>query len=130
MKIKRNPVGWFEIYVEDIARSKSFYEDVFALTLDPLPTPDPAIEMWSFPMDDETMNVYGAPGALCKMDGCSPGGGGTLIYFSCDDCEIEEARAVKAGGTVLKPKFAIGEHGFISIVMDTEGNSIGLHSMK
>jgi hypothetical protein len=130
MKIKRNPVGWFEIYVNDMARAKSFYEEVFAITLEPLATPDPSIEMWSFPMDEETMNVYGAPGALCKMDGCSPGNGGTLIYFSCDDCAVEEARAVNARATVLKPKFAIGEHGFISLVLDTEGNTIGLHSMK
>ena len=76
------------------------------------------------------MNVHGAPGALCKMEACSPGGGGTLIYFSCEDCAIEEARAVKAGGTILKPKLVIGEQGFISNVMDTEGNAIGLHSME
>jgi uncharacterized protein len=130
MNTKRNPVGWFEIYVEDMARSKSFYEEVFMITLDPLLSPDPSIEMWTFPMDDETMNVYGAPGALCKMENCLPGGGGTLIYFSCEDCALEEARALKAGGTILKSKFAIGEHGLISIIMDTEGNTIGLHSMK
>jgi uncharacterized protein len=81
MNTNRNPVGWFEIYVNDMARAKSFYEEVFAITLDSLPS-DPYIEMWGFPMDGETMNVYGAPGALCKMEGCSPGGGGTLIYFS------------------------------------------------
>lgn len=130
MATKRNPVGWFEIYVDDMNRSKAFYEQVFAFTLESLPTPDPSIEMWSFPMDDESMNVSGAPGALCKMEGCSPGGGGTLVYFSCEDCAIEEARVVQAGGSLLKPKFAIGDYGFISIVLDTEGNAIGLHSMK
>jgi predicted enzyme related to lactoylglutathione lyase len=30
---------------------------------------------------------------------------------------------------VIKPKMSIGEHGFIALVMDTEGNTIGLHSM-
>lgn len=130
MNTNRNPVGWFEIYVNDMARAKSFYETTLDVTLAPLPSPEPSIEMWSFPMDDETMNKYGAPGALCKMDGCSAGGGGTLIYFSCDDCAIEEARAAKTGGIILKPKFSIGEYGFISILTDTEGNTIGLHSMK
>jgi predicted enzyme related to lactoylglutathione lyase len=30
---------------------------------------------------------------------------------------------------VYVPKTDIGEHGFIAIIGDTEGNSIGLHSM-
>ena len=130
MSEKRNPVGWFEIYVDDMARAKSFYEATFSLTLELLPSPDPSTEMWSFPMTEEHMNIYGAPGALCKMDGCSPGAGGVLIYFNCANCEMEAERAADSGGTVIKPKFSIGEHGFISIVMDTEGNRIGLHSQE
>lgn len=130
MNTTRNPVGWFEIYVNDMTRAKSFYEATLATTLELLPSSEPSIEMWTFPMDDEVMNKYGAPGALCKMEGCSGGAGGTLIYFSCEDCEIEASRAVEAGGSILKPKFSIGEHGFISIIMDTEGNTIGLHSAK
>ncbi|MGK0185337.1 MAG: hypothetical protein ACI9R3_001113 [Verrucomicrobiales bacterium] len=50
--------------------------------------------------------------------------------FSCEDCAVEEARVAPAGGNVCKPKFAIGEFGFISLVSDTEGNMIGLHSLK
>lgn len=30
----------------------------------------------------------------------------------------------------MKPKFAIGQYGFIALVYDTEGNVFGLHSMK
>jgi hypothetical protein len=30
---------------------------------------------------------------------------------------------------VLKPKFSIGNNGFIAIIGDSEGNAIGLHSM-
>jgi predicted enzyme related to lactoylglutathione lyase len=59
-----------------------------------------------------------------------PGTGGTLVYFACEDCANEASRVVDAGGQVLQQKFQIGEHGFCSIVMDTEGNTIGLHSMK
>ena len=54
----------------------------------------------------------------------------TIIYFSLVDCAVEEARAAEHGGTVVKPKMAIGDYGFISLVLDTEGNMIGLHSMK
>lgn len=128
MSAERNPVGWFEIYVEDMTRAKAFYETVFSVTLESLPSSEPSLEMWSFPMSEECMTQYGAPGALCKMEGCSPGSGGTLIYFSCEDCAVEESRVAGAGGEVLKSKFAIGEYGFISIITDSEGNAIGLHS--
>jgi predicted enzyme related to lactoylglutathione lyase len=130
MNTKRNPVGWFEIYVVDMDRAKSFYESTLGITLEILPSPDSSLEMLSFPMDDDTMTNYGAPGALCKMEGFTPGAGGTLVYFGCEDCATEEARVSDAGGSVLKSKFAIGDYGFISLIMDTEGNTIGLHSMQ
>ncbi len=76
------------------------------------------------------MDAPGAAGAICKMEGVSPGGGGTLIYFSCEDCAEEESRVAPAGGNVFKSKFSIGEYGFISLVSDTEGNMIGLHSTR
>ena len=41
----RNPVGWFEIYVDDMERAKSFYEAVLKVKLEKLPGPD--VEMWS-----------------------------------------------------------------------------------
>ncbi len=84
------------------------------------------MEMYTFPMSPEG---YGAGGALVKMVGCPSGGGGTLVYFSCQDCAVEAARAAANGGAVVKDKMAIGEYGFIAMVTDTEGNMIGLHSM-
>ncbi|MGJ8644456.1 MAG: VOC family protein [Luteolibacter sp.] len=132
MSTTRNPVGWFEIYVEDMERAKSFYEKTFETTLEQLPAPD--IEMLAFPMGggesgEDCSEKPGCPGALVKMEGCEPGGGGTLIYFSCEDCSVEESRVESAGGKVFKPKFSIGEYGFIALVSDTEGNMIGLHSI-
>ena len=37
-----NPVGWFEIYVQDMKRAKAFYEGVFGFKLDKLPDAQPA----------------------------------------------------------------------------------------
>ena len=122
--MNRNPVGWFEIYVQDMARAKTFYESVFQVKLDKLST---EIEMWAFPM---TMESPGAGGSLVRMEGCSSGGGGTLVYFSCADCAVEVARALKAGGSVHRDKFSIGQYGFIALLVDTEGNMIGLHSLQ
>lgn len=123
-----NPVAWFEIYVDDLARAKQFYESVLSVNLDVLGDPnDTSIEMLSFPSD---MEKYGASGALVKMEGFKAGGNSTLIYFSCEDCAVEESNVEAAGGRIQKPKMSIGEYGFVSLAMDTEGNMFGLHSMK
>ncbi len=123
--VKYNPVGWFEIYVQNLRRAKKFYESVFQVKLSRLN--NPKIEIWGFPME---IDGWGASGALIKMDGVSSGGNGTIVYFSCADCSIEENRVLKNGGSIEKKKFSIGEYGFISLVYDTEGNMFGLHSLK
>ena len=53
-----------------------------------------------------------------------------MVYFSVEDCAVEEARVIKAGGKLLRPKFSIGEFGFVSLCEDIEGNQFGLNSMK
>jgi len=123
--MKNNPGGWFEIYVQDLGRAKTFYESVFQLKLEKLNTPE--LEIWAFPMD---MERWGAGGALVKMDGFPSGGNSVLVYFGCEDCSVEAARAVQSGGRIQREKMSIGEYGFISLVFDTEGNMIGLHSMQ
>ena len=120
-----NPVGWFEIYVQDMARAKRFYESVFQVKLDSLDTP--IAEMWSFPM---TMERFGASGSLVKMKGVPSGGNSTLVYFSCADCAVEAGRVVTSGGKIDREKMSIGQYGFIALAIDTEGNMFGLHSMQ
>ena len=128
--MKSNPVAWFEIYVQNMSRAKTFYEAVFQGKLAELKNPatenSPGMEMWAFP---SSMESYGAPGALVRMSGCASGGS-TLVYFSCEDCSLEAAGAASNGGKIVKEKMAIGEYGFIALVEDTEGNMIGLHSLK
>ena len=123
--MKTNPVVWFEIYVQDMARAKTFYEKMLDLQL--VQSPSEGMEMWTFPMLD---NSPGATGALVKMEGCPSGGNSTLVYFACDDCANEATRAKEQGGQIFKEKFAIGEYGFIALVTDLDGNMIGLHSMQ
>lgn|SRR5574340_1178958 len=123
--MKDNPVVWFEIYVQDLDRAKKFYESVFQIKLQKLNSP--GMDMWGFPMD---MNRWGAGGSLVKMEGVSSGGNGTLVYFGCEDCAIEESRAAEFGGRIQRNKMSIGEYGFVSLVFDTEGNMLGLYSMK
>ena len=124
----QNPVGWFEIYVQDLQRAKAFYEAVLAVKLEKLEAPGSSpVDMWAFPMQQ---GGTGAAGALVKMEGMPSGGNSTLVYFSCQDCAVEAGRVGAKGGKVEKDKFAIGPYGFIALVTDTEGNMIGLHSMQ
>lgn len=125
----RNPFTWMEIYVSDMSRAQKFYETVLNIKMEALPMPEGMgeMEMVSFPWAE---NEPGISGALVKMEGMGPGPGGSLPYFACQDCSVEESRVEAAGGKVCQAKMSIGNYGFCSIVMDTEGNTIGLHSMS
>ena len=119
-------IGFFDIYVEDMYRAQTFYETVLDTTLAPMGDPnDPTVQMRAFGDDFAS---HGAGGALVKLEHAKPGPGGSMVYFSCEDCAVEQARVEAAGGSIVQPKYSIGDHGFVSIVSDTEGNMIGLHS--
>lgn len=127
-----NPVVWFEIYVQDMQRAKTFYASVLGVAFEKLDAPDgnpnaPAQEMWAFPMDEERP---GASGALVRMDGFDSGANSTLVYFSCADCAVEAGRVTSSGGRIESEKMSIGQYGFIALAFDTEGNMFGLHSMQ
>ena len=121
----RNPVGWFEIYVQDMERARRFYEGVFQVQLQRLESP--GMDMWAFPM---AMDQGGAGGALVRMPGLASGGNSTLVYFTCADCAVEAARVAGFGGQLHREKWSIGPYGFIALAVDPEGNMIGLHSLN
>lgn len=52
-----NPVGWFEIYVQDMARATAVYESMLGVQLNRLPNTD--FDLMAFPSD---MSTYGAGG--------------------------------------------------------------------
>jgi uncharacterized protein len=95
-----NAIGWFDIYVDDMDRAVAFYESVFK----------------------QKMEKIG--------DHARPGIGGTMVYFSVEDCSVEESRVVAAKGKIVRPKFSIGEFGWVTLCVDTEGNMFGLNSMN
>jgi predicted enzyme related to lactoylglutathione lyase len=130
--MNKNIIAWFEIYVKDIQRAKKFYNTVLgtAFTDSNPPGESPTVMKMAFfsPMENQ-----GVSGALIEMPGTKEGDGhcvNTVVYFPCQDCSVEESRVQGAGGLVSKPKFSIGEFGFCSICVDTEGNPFGLFSME
>ena len=121
-----NAIGWFEIYVADIERATAFYEAVFQISLSRQKMGEKGPEMALFP---NKQGGSGAAGALVQMPQMrSPSTDGALVYFSCVDCAEERSRAEAAGGQCWGEKFAIGDRGYIAIIIDSEGNQIGLIS--
>lgn len=120
-----NPVNWFEIYVQDIARAKAFYRAVLGVEFTRIGSGD--IEMWGFPARPDG---FGASGSLVQVPGVGSGGNSVLVYFHCADCAVEAARAAPAGGRVHRAKMSIGPYGHVALIVDTEGNLVGLHSMQ
>lgn len=126
----KNPVVWFEIYVDDMDRARKFYETVLSLKLDDLPmpgTPESDMKMVAFPM---YMEGEGAAGTLIKMKGVKAHGNSTTIYFGSEDCSVEESRIENAGGKIIRSKESLGEYGFMVLATDTEGNTFGVHSQS
>lgn len=126
--MKQNAIGWFDIFVNDMDRAETFYRSVLQRGFETISDPtDSSVIMKGFVTN---MECYGAGGALVKRPGAEPMAGGTIVYFGVQDCAVEESRVEGSGGKVINPKMSIGEHGFVSVCMDTEGNLFGLSSMQ
>ena len=126
--MKKVTVGWFEIPVKEMDRAIAFYQKVFDCQLQLMDMGD--FQMAMFPGEG---GGQGAEGSLVfHKDFYEPSGlAGTLIYFVSEDVSIELARIEEAGGTVQISKRMISpDYGFMGVFLDSEGNRIGLHSMK
>lgn len=122
-----NAIAWFDIFVNDLDRAVGFYQKVLGAALENMPDPTGESQMMAFPAN---MGAYGAAGALTKAPHGQPGVGGTIVYFGVGDCAENESRVVAAGGQIVRPKFSIGEFGYVSLCMDTEGNMFGMNSLS
>ena len=90
----------------------------------------PSIRMRMFPVEDQ---VNGVGGAVVHSGGFHKPSlsDGPLIYLNGNpDLQLVLDRVVAAGGSVMVPKTEISpEYGFMAVIIDSEGNRIGLHSI-
>ncbi len=124
----QNAISWFEIPTSDINRAQKFYESIFGITMVPMDLPN--IKMRMFPLDDMMTQVGGAlvdSGGFHKASSTD----GPLIYLNGNpDVQIILDRVTAAGGSIMVPKTEISpEYGFMAVIIDTEGNRVGLHSV-
>ena len=125
--IFKNAISWFEIPATNLGRAQKFYESIFDIKLMPMDMEN--IQMRMFPLED----MMGVGGAICTSDGFHKPSAtdGPLIYLNGNpDVDIILERVELAGGKIMLPKTEISpEYGFMAVIIDTEGNRIGLHSV-
>ena len=106
---------------------KNFMKLYLELALIPLDMPN--MKMRMFPVEDMT----GVGGAVVSTDDFHKPSAteGPLIYLNGNpDVQQVLDRVEKAGGKIMAPKMEISpEYGFMAVIIDTEGNRIGLHSV-
>jgi uncharacterized protein len=122
-----NAISWFEIPTIDLARAEKFYGAIFGISFFPLDLPN--IKMRMFPINDQATQVGGAlvsSGGFHKPSATD----GPLIYLNANpDVQLVLDKVAAAGGSVVVPKTQISEeHGYMAVIVDTEGNRIALHS--
>jgi len=121
-------ISWFEIGTTDLDRATKFYETIFQVKLAPLDLEN--IKMRMFPLDDM---MTGTGGALVDSKGFHKPSStdGTLIYLNGNpDVQLVLDRVEAAGGKIMVPKTEISaEYGYMAVIIDSEGNRIGLHSV-
>lgn len=121
-----NAINWFEIPAKDLNRAKKFYEAVFDTTMQVME--GMGIKMAFLPAD---LKNGGIGGGIAEGQGYEPSDKGSLVYLNGgEDLSVPLSRVEKAGGKIVLPKTAIGPNGFMAHFIDSEGNKVGLHSMK
>jgi hypothetical protein len=120
-------ITWFQIPASDIGRAKTFYETICGFSLEKMEAGG-EMQMWGFPSDWKNGEVGGA---VVAGQGAVPSATGTAVFLNGNpDLQAVLDRVEGAGGTILMPKTAIGmDAGFFAMISDTEGNTVGLHSM-
>lgn len=125
--IFKNAVSWFEIPATDLARAQKFYEAIFDISMIAMDFPN--IKMRLFPLEDQ----IGVGGAVCDSGGFHKPSAtdGPLIYLNANpDVQNILDKVEAAGGKILVPKTEISpEHGYMAVILDTEGNRIALHAI-
>ena len=121
-----NIAVWFELPASNFERAITFYQGILDTEVDVMEMA--GLKQGLLPHDD-TSKVSGA--IVHGMD-YKPSTEGSVVYLNGGDDLAEVLSKVEpAGGKVLMPKTHLGDEiGYIAQFVDSEGNRVGLHSMK
>lgn len=121
-----NVSTWFEIPVTDMSRAQAFYESTFNVSLDVCE--NMGLQSATFPFTEG-----GNCGSLTLGDGYNPSADGVVIYLMASDgIDATISRAIESGADVILSRTELPETdaGYIALIVDSEGNKIGLHGQS
>jgi predicted enzyme related to lactoylglutathione lyase len=122
----RHAINWFEIPAADIDRAARFYSTILGAEVQ-------RGEFMGVPHGFLPVDEGGAGGAIVAADAVKDyearaGAAGPLIYLNAGgQLEAVVGRVAAAGGSVVTPVTPIPPQGHIAVIVDSEGNRVGLH---
>lgn len=119
-----NLIAHVEIPVANLERAMQFYSAVFGVTFGEIADIH-GNRMAYFPFE---AGRDGASGALAEGEVYVPTVNGAIVYLSVADIDDVLARATAQGSTILFPKTAISDNGFVAEIADSEGNRIAVQT--
>lgn len=116
-------VIWFEIYVADLERARTFYGRLFGWKFEALTEYDP--EYWTIRAGKDSI------GALVRRPSAQSDNRvpplGSVVYVEVESVDQMLSRAVELGGTVERKRTLISSTaGAFGLIRDPDGNTIGL----
>ena len=118
-----NPFVHIELQTRDIAKAKDFYSRLFGWKLEDLPAPDGDMPYTMINVGEGT-----GGGMFANTDPKIPPH--WLAYVGVDDIDASTRKARDLGATILQDVKEIGEHGWISVIMDPAGAVIAMWKGK
>lgn len=122
---KKNPIGWFEIFVNDIYEAEKFYKEIFnwefKLSI------NEGKEYWLI----KTGNKSIGGGLIQKERKEEASGDNIRIYIEVSDINKILRKVKELGGKEIKTKTLIAENsGYYGLFADKDGNIVGLWSQE
>ncbi len=116
-------ISLFEIPAADISRAISFYEAILDIDIEQMDVD--GMKMGIFPTEHQPVH-----GILIETEGYAPSSNGSVIYFNAkNDLQFVLDNVEKNGGEIILPRtMHADESGYFAIILDSEGNKIGLNA--
>lgn len=120
-----NAINWFEIPALDLERAFKFYAIILNNNVRKGTFGNGDLVLFNVPFN--TGEAVG--GSIVVREDLEPSSSGVVVYLNAFG-KLSEAvsKVEKAGGKVLVPFVDLGKFGFSAIIIDSEGNKIGLLS--
>lgn len=120
-----NAVNWFEIPALDLERAFAFYSTLLNKNVRKGTFGNGELILFNVPF----ATGEGVGGSIVVREDLKPTAEGGVIYLNAFGKLSEAVGKVEtAGGKVLVPFIDLGKFGFSAIILDSEGNKIGLLS--